>query len=51
MDIQKLIRSAFKEYEDLWRGWAAIRDQVFDFFKDPEQWVYDRLDKFFERFW
>lgn len=33
-------------------GWINnFRDSVEDFFTDPEQWLYDRLDSFFERFW
>lgn len=50
-EIQDLITSAFTEREPFWAGWQEIRDSVFEFFSDPWQWVYDRLDEFFERFW
>lgn len=49
--IEELIASQFKLAEDLWRGWSEIRGSVLEFFADPCQWVYDRLDEFFERFW
>lgn len=50
-DVQSLIKGTITQYEDFWKGWSGIRDQVFAFFKDPAQWVYNRLDEFFERFW
>ena len=50
-DVQGLINSAFTAREGLWAGWQDWRAQVAGFFEDPEQWVYDRLDSFFERFW
>lgn len=33
-------------------GWILpLRDNIEGFFGDPAQWIYDRLDDFFERFW
>ncbi len=50
-DITGLIAAAFTERESWWAGWQDWRDQVTEFFADPEQWFYNRLDSFFERFW
>lgn len=51
LDIQNLINSTlitwFPFYDDLILIWESIRE----FFADPLQWVYDRLEEFFERFW
>lgn len=49
--VQSLIDSAFIEREPFWAGWQDWRDRVTEFFTDPEKWVYDRLDSFFERYW
>lgn len=49
--IDDLIRSWFLDYEPFWAGWQEWRGDVVTFFSDPEQWVYDRLETFFERFW
>jgi len=51
LDVQVLIGSAFTLREGLWAGWQDWKGSVAEFFTDPEQWVYDRLDSFFERFW
>lgn len=50
-EVQQLLDSAFLARDSLWAGWQDLRDQVAEFFADPEQWVYNRLDTFFERFW
>lgn len=50
-DVQALIDSAFKLREDAWTGWQELRDSVVEFFDDPWQWLYDRLEDFIERNW
>lgn len=50
-DVQALISSALIEYEPFWAGWQDWRDQVVEFFTDPLQWLYNKLDEWFERFW
>lgn len=49
--VQALIDSAFIARDSLWSGWQEIRDQVVEFFSDPLEWVYNKMDEFFERFW
>jgi len=46
-DVQGLINSAFTIRESLWSGWQELRDQVFEFFADPWQWLYDRFSDWF----
>lgn len=50
-DIQGLIDSAFFLRDSLWAGWQDLRDSVTEFFADPLQWLYNKMDEFFERFW
>jgi len=50
-DIQGLIDSAFTLRESLWAGWQDWRDSVAEFFADPLEWLYTKMDEFFERFW
>jgi len=49
--VDGLIDSWFKTFTPFWEGWQDVKDSVIEFFSDPLQWLYDRLDKFFERFW
>lgn len=51
MDIQALINTAFTLREGLWAGWQEWRDQVTEFFTDPEDWLYKAVDRIIERFW
>lgn len=51
LDIQDLIDSAFIARDDLWSGWQDWKAQVAEFFIDPWEWLYNRFDDFFERFW
>lgn len=51
LDIDNLIASWFQNFSPFWEGWQDFKAQVAEFFEDPEQWFYDRLDSFFERFW
>jgi len=50
-DIQDLFSSWLKESAPFWEGWLDVKDTVVEFFTDPWQWFYDRLEDFFERFW
>lgn len=50
-EITGLIDSAFLDREPFWEGWQDWRDQVTEFFTDPWQWFYDRLEDLFDRFW
>ncbi len=50
-DVNALIRSWLLDYSPFWEGWQDWRGKVTEFFSDPEQWLYDKLDEFFERFW
>lgn len=51
LDINSLIENWTLTLAPFWEGWQEWRDQVIEFFSDPYQWIYDRLDEFFERFW
>lgn len=51
IDIRDAINSFQNSWRDLFTFWANWRDQVINFFQDPLQWLYDRLEDFFERFW
>lgn len=51
LDIRGLINTAFLEYQPFWEGWQDWRDKVAEFFTDPEEWLYDKMDEWFERFW
>ncbi len=50
-DVVALINSAFVIRDDYWRGWQDWRDQVAEFFTDPEDWLYKSADRIVERFW
>lgn len=45
--IDSTLKSWFPWYDTL----VSIKDEMFTFFADPQQYVYDKLDEFFERFW
>lgn len=45
--IQGLINSAFTIREGLWAGWQEIRDQVFEFFANPLDWLASRIETWF----
>ena len=50
-EVQGLINSAFIIRSDFWAGWQDWRDQVTEFFTDPEDWLYKAADRIIERFW
>lgn len=50
-DIDSLVKSWFLNFAPFWAGWQDYRDQVVEFFTDPLQWLYDKMDEWFERFW
>lgn len=45
--VQDLITTALKEAEPLWSGWQEIREQVFEFFANPVQWLWTRFTDWF----
>jgi len=51
LDIDSLISSWFVSFAPFWEGWIEVREEVTNFFSDPLQWFYNKLDEFFERFW
>jgi len=51
LDIDALIDTWSKDLAPFWEGWQDVREEVINFFADPLQWAYDKLDEFFERFW
>jgi len=51
IEVGAWINSAFIERESFWAGWQDIRDKVFEFFDDPEQFLYKMVDRIIERFW
>ena len=50
-EVDSLIKSWFTNYIPFWEGWQDWKDKVAEFFTDPEQWLYDKMDEWFERFW
>jgi len=51
LEIDALISSWLTSFSPFWEGWQEIRTSLADFFADPLQWIYSKLDEFFERFW
>lgn len=51
VEVAGLIDNAFTVREGLWSGWQDWRDQVVEFFTDPEEWLYQAVDRIIERFW
>lgn len=49
--ISSLVDSAFTARDSFWAGWQDVKNDVTEFFTDPLQWLYDRLETFFDRFW
>ena len=45
--IDSSLKSWFPFYDDLTNIW----NEIVEFFADPPQYVYNKLDEFFERFW
>ena len=50
-EVDTLISSWLTSFSPFWEGWQEVRQELGDFFTDPLQWAYDKLDEFFERFW
>ena len=51
LEINTLIGSWFKQYQPFWEGWLDWKNKVIEFFTDPLEWVYNRIDEWFERYW
>ncbi len=41
----------FKPVQEFMDFWLMVKDEMVAFFTDPLQWVYDKMDEFFERYW
>lgn len=50
-DVDQMIKSTFAPWADLFNFWGQVGSEIKAFFADPLQWVYNKLDDFFERFW
>jgi len=51
LDIDKFIIDTLKVWFPFYNSLVYFWDDVADFFSDPLQWLYDRAENFFERFW
>ena len=49
--VDDLIRTWFTNFTPFWEDWLDWKDSVAEFFTDPLQWLYDKMDEWFERFW
>lgn len=50
-DITGMFDTFLDEIKGNWEGWLDVKDDVAEFFSNPHQWVYNKLDEFFERYW
>lgn len=50
-DIQSLINSTLLSWFPFYDEFVSIYSTIREFFADPLQWLYDRMEEFFERFW
>jgi len=46
-DVKSLIDSALKDYEPLWAGWQAVRDNVVSFLANPFDFLLGRFSDWF----
>jgi len=51
IELNLFIESTLATWSPFWEGWQEVRDSVTEFFTDPLQWLYDKMDEWFERFW
>lgn len=51
LDVGKAFDDFRLEWKDFFNFWGSLGREVMEFFTDPLQWVYDKLDEWFERFW
>lgn len=50
-EIDALIKSRLQEWFPFYNALFELWNEIVDFFKDPLDWCYHKLDEFFERFW
>jgi len=50
-EIQSLVFSWLKEMFPFYNELVELWNEIKKFFADPLQWLYDKMDEFFERFW
>lgn len=51
LDVEDIVRAVLFPYWDILRFLFNNADDIIDFFRDPLEWFYLRLDEFFERYW
>ena len=51
LDVADLIKNAFQPWRELLNFLVEIKNELVEFFTDPLQWAYNKMDEFFERFW
>jgi len=51
LDVTGLIDTAIKNWSPVLESWQTIYALFSDFFEDPLQWFYNKLEEFFDRFW
>lgn len=49
--VENLIDSTIKTWFPFYDELVSIWNEILEFFADPPQYVYNKLDEFFERFW
>lgn len=49
--VENLIDSTIKVWFPFYDELVSIWNEILEFFADPPQYVYNKLDEFFERFW
>lgn len=50
-DVDQMIKSTLASWFPFYNDLVKLWDEIEAFFADPLQWVYNKMDEFFERFW
>lgn len=51
LKMRKYVNDLFAKWSDLLNGLDNIKVRLFEFFDDPEEWLYKAFDRIIERFW
>ncbi len=51
IDVQDWITDRLAPFREMFNFFEAFKTDIVAFFSDPLQWIYDKLEEFFERFW
>lgn len=51
LDIKAWVNSIIAELAGPINSWEKVRSMFADFFSDPEEWLYRRIETMLERFW